>query len=100
MTDIREQVAKALFEDGYKPAKWFDATPSMKTDFRHIASVAITAYEKARGINEGGANAIVPREPTKAMIKAGADENWRHKDPDIADIYRAMLAASQKDTDT
>lgn len=61
-----------------------------------IASAAIDAYIAALGET----HAIVPREPTEAMLRAGdslgsyGDERRYLTDDELSDIYRAMLNAA------
>jgi hypothetical protein len=54
---------------------------------KYDATAALAALEQA-------GYAIVPREPTEAMLKAGGDWLARISDGSEREIYKAMLAAS------
>lgn len=53
------------------------------------------AQQHAAAVAEG--YALVPVEPTKAMVLAGERELDRHDFLRLGDVYRAMLAAERKE---
>lgn len=56
-------------------------------------------YAPSPAIPEG--YALVPVEPTEAMLKAAAEYDWKNpEDPTWAGIYGVMIAAAQKEKNT
>ena len=103
MTDKLSEVAQAiaLSVTDTKDADWEGAEEALKEDWLGPAKAAIQAHEKAL---EAEGLVIVPREPTKKMIKAykRAMESQRvptqvygNCGPSLKCVYRwqAMLAA-------
>lgn len=39
--------------------------------------------------------AVVPREPTEAMLQSGENEFWKENTPEPGETYRAMIAAAE-----
>jgi len=86
--EARAAAAKAL-DEYCRRGVWGSGASKLSTD---EANATIDAYLAALA----GTHVMVPREPTEAMICAGAlapDMNATRRE--TADTYRAMLAASQ-----
>ena len=98
MSDILEVMAKAICEphlagSGATPAivlpTWAELSEGQRNWHRMAARAVIVALQR-----EGWA--VVPMEPTEAMIEAGwphtADPCWQE---DVAKCWRAMIAAAR-----
>lgn len=94
MSEMIERVlAPAIYEEFCRGQPWEEATEGWQKSMRESARAAVSALEKA-------GYAIVPREPTEAMLKAGRDvaPHW-HDDPMTPPIeyWQAMIAAAPTD---
>lgn len=96
---IREKVARALHADWCRINQRCVGSKSfwdeIKDDWLRQADAALAAL----GLNEGGPNVIVPREPTDKMYRAGyritRDERYGPADDATGGaVYRAMIAAN------
>lgn len=85
MGEMRERLARAMYERGHAPAKWSDALAEMRADTLIIIDAVLAAIEAAGMV-------IVPREPSDAMKKAWqGPEPW---DQDALEVWQAMIAAA------
>lgn len=96
----REAAARAIFvEDGPHTHPWEMQNPYRINEFRTMANAAIDAYIAALGET----HAIVPRNPTVAMIRAltatwdeeGKAQVAKWSLGTFAEDYRAMLNAAE-----
>jgi len=96
MSDIVELIAQAICDRATDKNHWGKLDDSARGFFRKEARAAIAALDAA-------GFAIVPKEPTEAMLQAGSDawgktphdfdeDDWRAS---YVSEYRAMLAVSQ-----
>jgi len=115
MTDLRESVARAMWKDasergadGFDSAldyQWHETDEDTRQTFLDDASAALRAVADAGFV-------IVPREPTEAMLAAGAlaidraafDSNWkghpedqRSRQDSAYDDARSALGAALKE---
>jgi predicted CoA-binding protein len=83
MKELVEAMAQSIWECG-------DPDVFSRADANTFAQAALAAIE-AQGMM------VVPVEPSEAMTWAGAEHlNDIGSETDVADIYRAMLAASPR----
>jgi len=93
MTPDKEKVREALLNGN------FSAVPNSSAEDGIYLTAVIDAAKAWLTAQDSGM-VLVPREPTKSMIKAGEDEPYHQSMTSgecVASIYRAMITASENE---